>query len=184
MVILKSPLAEYIYDFSQVQGGDILFVRPRGIIPYLIEKRISSVWTHTALFINNATLIEAGFKGVRRVPIAKYDGCLMRVKRVRELSDVQRELVVQWAISQEGKGYDFLGMIALAVMLALGRNVFDVSDRYWCSELVWEAFYQICGIKLCDDNVRFSIATPAMLERSLYLEPVPIVKSRKEVRGL
>ena len=65
------------------------------------------------------------------------------IYRHTNFSKLQMNNVVKWLISQLGKGYDFLGLvgIGLAILKIKPKNDLDNKYRYWCSELVADAFH-------------------------------------------
>lgn len=70
------------------------------------------------------------------------------VLRYPGLTTWQRETVCQHALAQAGAGYDWIGVVALALrVLGLGRACLNDRYRYICTELVLAA-YRAAGIHL------------------------------------
>lgn len=115
--------------------------------------------------------MESDWDGVKvRQYADKYDACTIFRHKNAKPSEVR--VATEWAVSQVGSGYDYLGLlgVGLAIIGKKKDNGLDASDRYWCSELVADA-YAKAGLDVCADKASYRVS-PADLSRCPLLEKV------------
>jgi hypothetical protein len=88
-------------------------------------------------------------RGVVLGSLKKYEGCNLRICRPRNLTRVQREAVVQWALGKVGLAYDLENVLEF-VSLPFAEPMPPTCDigqsegqRYTCSSLLAAAFGQV-----------------------------------------
>jgi len=152
---------------SVLQTGDVLLVEGNTRISVAIKYLTQSTWSHAAIYVggaggekagdNRAALIEADIeKGVIAVPLSKYEKLHTRVCRPKNLTDEDRQKLVDFVVKRIGHQYDMKNVIDLLRyllptppvpvswrrrMIALGSGD---PTRAICSTLIAEAFQSIC----------------------------------------
>lgn len=112
----------------------IVFLRRRALGSLLLRTFLWSAWSHCAI-VDGTQIIEAStFHGVRTRPLraaleeaSEFDFVYVPVTRPAA--------VIAAARMELGKRYDWLGALGIAV-----RRRWQVSDRWFCSELIAWAF--------------------------------------------
>jgi len=105
----------------------------------LVQLVTWSKWSHVGIVIDDETVIESTFThgGVKKVSLDTFkDRASAWI--IVELPCVDRQAIIDAALSQEGKPYDWTG---LAGILFHNRN-WQEDDSWFCSELVAWAFTQ------------------------------------------
>jgi uncharacterized protein YycO len=126
--------------------GDFGVIKSRGVFARLIQVGTVSRWNHAFIYIGNGKIVEANPKGVEVSDASKYP--LIAWNRHEELTDLDRKLIVQHAVEQVGKPYNFLIIFNLVLRIlglrALANTHFlyklAQKEGYICSELVAEAY--------------------------------------------
>ena len=152
-----------ITDPTVLRKGDILLTGKQSIQDswyiqmgnVLTRKLKHRFWTHAAFYAGEGKLWEAQPEGVREADIDFYlkNGYYIRAFRHRYIQEAAiLDRLVAWCASKQRDGYDFRGVIfyACSTLIPLGFNfIFDttwlarlanVQDKYFCSELIVEAF--------------------------------------------
>lgn len=139
----------------------ILLFRGRGFISWLIRWQTRSEYSHAALMLPDGSIIEAWMtKGVRQHWLK--DWIDVDVFSVHGMTPEQWARAINYARAQIGKKYDWL-----AVIRFLSRFRQPPNDRWFCSELVFQAI-EIAGIRLLR-YVRAGEVSPGLLARSPFL---------------
>ena len=172
---LNQPVSNYLH-FSvtparilrdQLRPGDILLVEGDKRISVAIKYLTQSTWSHAALYVGNVqderldaignhSLIEADLKeGVLAVPLSKYSALNTRICRPVNLTNEDREQLIQFAVDQADVKYDLKHIFDLLryllpkppvpsqwrrQMLSLGSGN---PTRTVCSTLIAQAFQSI-----------------------------------------
>ena len=165
---LSRPLRDY-KEFSSLtteqlqttmQPGDLLLVEGDTRISVAIKYLTQSTWSHVAIYIGEREglhpLLEADLnEGVITVPLSKYEGFNLRICRPVELTDEDREKLLEYVISRLGITYDTKNIFDLMryllptppvptryrrKLIALGSG--DPTKAI-CSTLVAQAFQSI-----------------------------------------
>ncbi len=117
---------------TYLQPGDILLGRCEGSpVPSL---RPEDNWTHAAIYVGNARLVEAAnpAENVLKRPLADWQYPHMTwvsYVRIRDADDEVKRLAVSFALDQVGKPYDLNWLSKQAG-----------GGSWYCSELVWAAY--------------------------------------------
>jgi len=153
-------------DIRKRYAGDrvrIALFRGRGLMSALIRWQTWSDYSHAALVLPDGSIIEAwqGLgAGVRRKWVNDWEG--IDVFDVDWLSKEKSTEVEAFARLQIGKRYDYLGVLRF-----LNRRKVVSNGRWFCSELVFEAF-MLEGIELLA-RTNSSRVSPGLLARSPLL---------------
>jgi len=153
---------------SVLRPGDVLLVEGNQRLSTAIKYLTQSTWSHAALYVGDALhkagydgsephmLVEADLKeGVIAVPLSKYETFNTRICRPVDLSEEDRQALIQFVINRLGHQYDLKNVIDLMRylirtppvpgrwrrrMLALGSGE---PTRAICSTLIAQAFQEI-----------------------------------------
>jgi cell wall-associated NlpC family hydrolase len=141
-----------------LQPADIVVSTTRELTSELIRLGTHSSVSHAALYIGSGQLIEALLQGVVQQSIYASLGHspLAVAYRRKGITRATANVVLSFARSQVGRGYDYTGLAGPAVrsqneVCVLGvpgilvcvvayAGGFKSPDRFYCSELVLEAF--------------------------------------------
>jgi uncharacterized protein YycO len=152
--------------------GDYGVVKTQGTFGKLIRVGTMSRWNHAFICIDEHLIVEANPTGVEISPITKYP--LIAWNQHEELTQEQRQNIVDAAVNLVGRPYGFFDIFVLALrilglkMLSNTKFMEYAAMRYGviCSELV-AISYDKAGISLVSkpDN----LVTPGDLaERLIY----------------
>lgn len=136
--VIKKKMLE-----DKLKPGDVILVGKPSPIGFLIEKFTKGPYTHSALYIGDGNIIESAWNGVVMTTLDKYENYPYKTAmRHKTANKNLLQASIQWAYSQVGKGYDYLGLFGIANSLILRKdyNALDDKDKYWCSELIADAF--------------------------------------------
>lgn len=163
-------MASYI---EKPQPGDFGLSRTPGIpgaILHVVQliNRDHSYWTHSFVVLDDGEVIEAARGGARISSLSKYDGRRVSYSNVN-LSEYQRNKIVQEARSMEGIPYSYMDYVYLALKrfglgYGLVKNYVKYSGRLICSQFVDEA-HRRAGVHLFDDGRLPQDVTPGDLAR-------------------
>jgi uncharacterized protein YycO len=128
-------------DLTNIKPGDI-------IVTCSIETPIPGHWHHTSIYIGNGSAIGSFYGGVITYPIEylKYKSQVM-ILRVNT-SDEIRERAVEFAESKVGYPFNWM-------MLDKKQG-----NSYYCSELIWAAYYNASNWKINLDSIDTVSNTP------------------------
>ncbi|MFW2372960.1 MAG: YiiX/YebB-like N1pC/P60 family cysteine hydrolase [Gammaproteobacteria bacterium] len=146
--------------------GDILLVEGDRRISVAIKYLTQSTWSHAAIYVGDVfdqggddpdVLIEADLKkGVISVPLSTYYDMHTRICRPRDLSNEDRQTLINFVVERIGYQYDMKNITDLIRyllptppvpvrwrrrMIALGSGD---PTRAICSTLIAQAFHAIC----------------------------------------
>lgn len=147
----------------RLRVGDIIFVKGSTELDKMIELTERGKYNHVALYIGNGRVIES--QGGREIGLANLsDYAVYDVGRVQMGVDQINELR-EYALAQQGKKYDWLLIIILALRLIFRINIpYKERSRRICSTFVRDCYSHI-GINLtCIEN-----CTPQELSRSIKI---------------
>lgn len=150
----------------------VRLVSGKGIASSVIKWYTSSPFSHVEFWTPNGFLGSQAPDGVLVRPFnyTSYDSVEFREYKLP--ADAETKLM-QWAVAQIGKGYDWLAIAALP----LHRDWRSDSDWY-CSEFVAEAFEQ-AGYPILAPGTDITKVTPRDVALSPMLtpcdEPLPVV---------
>jgi len=135
---------------NNIKLGDVLLFKTSGFYASLVKLFTKSDYTHSALYIGGGVIIESDFGGVQiNLLTHKYKDVPMSIYRHNTANEFELRNVRNWAITQIGKGYDYLGILGIVYHGSMGdkHNSFDMADRYWCHEFVMDAYIN-AGLKV------------------------------------
>lgn len=155
---------------SALQPADIIVSTAGGAVSGGIRFGTSSQVSHAALFAGNGRVVEAVGEGVlvRSLSESLRDHFLAVAYRRRGMNLALGDKIVQGALRWQGRKYDTLGaasagsrapvggavcVIVLGILpcAAAQRGTFKSSDKFYCSQLVLEA-YREAGASFIDQN--------------------------------
>lgn len=115
----------------------VLLFRGRGIASALIRWQTRCKYSHAALWDGHSkTAIESWVgKGVREITITDWEGITPFL--IESMSEAEWRKALGYARKQIGKKYDWRGVLRF-----ITRSSRNVSDRLFCSELVFEAIHR------------------------------------------
>jgi uncharacterized protein YycO len=162
------------------QIGDILMVRNKGPLSWIIRFITRSDWNHCGIFVSSNTIVEATFRGVFKSDIEKFTEKRNRfelfyeVFRVRNIKQTETSTAGAFALSKVGAKYDEVQLARMFLMYVLHiprRIRIPDSDIKWiCSELVAQAFEK-AGIIL-NPRIRPDNMVPGDFTKSPMVEKV------------
>lgn len=141
----------------------ILLFRGRGFLSRLIRWQTRSAYSHAAVLLDDQHIIEA------------WQGAGVRLKRMTDWADVdvfepvvtldahQLAKVRLFLVEQTGRGYDYWGVLRF-----ISRRRLPENGKWFCSELVFEAFRQ-AGMTLLE-RIDASEVSPQLLSLSPLLK--------------
>ena len=140
--------------------GNILMIKNSFWLSRFIRWITKSDYDHVAIFMNDKYIIEADLSGVKKTPFEFYKNRVeYKILSVKNISDFDRYVVVEYAKAQIGKSYDYIQLICMGFFYLIKklRKIEPIDLSGWvCSELVAESFYEI-GIKFSEsvdpDNI-------------------------------
>jgi hypothetical protein len=121
-----------------IKSGDIIFYRPTGIIGWAISKITRSEYSHVALAINSDFILEADRFTKARITPLNYVAEVNNVYRVPELTETQRDRLVDYALSLSDARYDYFQLIGLFLrsVFSIDTTIFNSVNKYICSEVI------------------------------------------------
>jgi hypothetical protein len=198
--------------------GDVLLVEGEFGVSDWIKVYSSHTWSHCALFVGDQSrlaalqskefvegqpnLVEAIIgKGVMLSDLRKYEDCNLRICRPRNLTRIQREAVIRWALGKVGFPYDLENVLQF-MSLPFDETLPPTSDigesndgKYTCSSLLAAAFGQV-GLEILHYYDRtsskivpyhYSQVQPKDFDLSsnfdiIKIHPVAFQKARRPIR--
>ncbi|MEP7341352.1 MAG: hypothetical protein ABI977_26720 [Acidobacteriota bacterium] len=145
---------------SALVSADIIVSTTRAAVSFGIRAGSLSHVSHAMLYIGGGEVIEATGQGVvkRALATALHDATLAVAYRRKELSRLEADLVIRFAERQKGRKYDTAGamlsgggrantLLCVTLLGGVGCVVareggFSNAEKFYCSELVAEAFRQ------------------------------------------
>lgn len=148
-------------EISDLCIGDILLIKGHKKISKLISKYTDSSYSHVCCYVGNKKIIEASIGGVQVNHINKYVNYTIIRYNNPNRSTYKLNKAVKWMKSQQGKGYDYLGLVGIlfSTILKKDRNILDGKNRYWCSELIADGYIQAnMDLDVCKSTYKVSPA--------------------------
>jgi len=151
---------------TEIQAADVIFYRPTGFLGRVISYFTSSPYSHVALAIDANTIIEANrFIKTRVVPI-EYDKNITHIYRLENLTQVEREKIVEIALSMEGTDYDYAQIFEMLfrIVFRIKRTLFNNQKKLTCSEVVDKSYY-LAGFKRKDTEFLYDVTPEELLHK-------------------
>lgn len=134
----------------------VIFSRRAQLGSLLMRVFMWSAWSHCALVDGDQVIEAAMFHGVRERPLADFQADASKWEII-EIPCADPAAVIAAARDRIGKGYDWLGVLALLLHVEMQETTMD-----FCSKLVAEAF-QEGGTPL------FRVEAWRIMPRDLYI---------------
>jgi uncharacterized protein YycO len=166
IVILSILLLSLIFIIVESRGNDInlINIKPGDIIVTCsIQTPVPGYWHHTSIYIGNGNAVGSFYGGVIIYPIEaikkKSEVMILRVNT----SDDIKEKAVEFSKSKVGYPFNWLWLEKTQ------------GDSYYCSELVWAAYYNASDGKINLDSIDSMVNTPIYpdnIANSKYVEKI------------
>ncbi len=141
---------------SALKNADIIVSTTGAAASVVIRTGTSSAVSHAMLYTGDGNVIEAVGQGVRSVPlsVAFHGASLAVAYRMTTLSHDEAIQVVNFALRQRGKAYDYTGAAGagvarnnfacaaagLIICVVAKSGLASASNKFFCSQLVLAAF--------------------------------------------
>ena len=159
-------------DTSALEPADVIVSTGAAAVSRVIRTATGSAVSHAMLYAGNGQIVEAIGDGVTRRPLnsALADATLAVAYRRPQLSASQAHAVVSFVGRQVGRKYDSTGaagaglrnnlvlcaISGIAACVAAHAGAFESSKKFFCSELVLEAF-RSAGLPLVSHSPSVSV---------------------------
>ena len=143
-----------------IKAGDVIFIRGKGIISWLIKWIDKGEFSHVVMAMSDDTCINAEYG--TRIAVVPFDYEDYEVIDLN-LTKEQQELLSRIASNHIGKRYDY-GQILYILLKRFfkfkGGNRFNSPNNYICSELVNDL---LKSIEKIPDGIELTDCTPNQL---------------------
>jgi cell wall-associated NlpC family hydrolase len=183
---------------SALQPADIIVSAGIGAVSTAIRYGTASDVSHAALYIGDGEVIEAIGPGVMERPLNKSldDHSLAVAYRARGMTPSAAAIIVHFAEQWKGKKYDTVGAAAagarnpfvcvvvmgIAPCAAARAGKFKSSDKFYCSQLVLEA-YRRAGVSFITQDPNTSqpedMVTAYSRDKLLYVGHLVSTKAER-----
>jgi len=184
---------------SALQAADIIVSAGIGAVSTAIRYGTASDVSHAALYIGDGEVIEAIGPGVMERPLNKSldDHSLAVAYRARGMTPSAAAIIVHFAEQWKGKKYDTAGAAAagarnpfvcvvvmgIAPCAAARAGKFKSSDKFYCSQLVLEA-YRRAGVSFITQDPNTSqpedMVTAYSKDKLLYVGHLVSTKAERK----
>ena len=163
--------------------GDILLFKGTDGISRLIQWGTGSKYSHVAVCVSpemNLAIEAITRGGVRARDIRQihqeYD-----VFRIKEAQPYELDKTVSYMVDKLNQRYDYLGVLFLGLLKLLSKlglplkkkaNKWQKSKDYFCSELVYEAFFHGGGLDIVPEVSQADITSPGDIAKSSVIEKI------------
>lgn len=144
-----------ILNKHKLKAGDIILIHSNGFLNKLVQIITKSYWGHSAIYIGNDKYMEIDETGVHIQDLRRLSGLEVSVYRHRVInSGIARIIVEDIKIQTKGKGYDFLAILQLLVLMVFKRRKSNnqqvgTKNRFICTEIISNS-YKRMGLKIAD----------------------------------
>ncbi|MEM7492206.1 MAG: YiiX/YebB-like N1pC/P60 family cysteine hydrolase [Pseudomonadota bacterium] len=142
--IRLAPSADAVRDISQssLQPGDLILSTSAAWISKEIRGQTRSPVSHVAIYIGDGQVIEAieGGVTIHSLTNALSDDYYAAAYRVDGLTPDDRQRMVRWLRTQEGRPYDTWGIVG---QVTGASDYINEEDAWFCSELTFAAYEHI-----------------------------------------
>ena len=162
-------------EVSELLPGDLLVVQNPGWFSRLIAIFTISKFTHVACYVGlidgKPTVVEARPTGICRTSLYEFDS-IKKVETHLPLTDNQRAIAVAYWLSEEGSGYGFLDIAAMALTRIKIRPKFLVKkaqndNRVVCSQLAANGYHK-AGYEMFNPAVDPWFVAPADIAQAWF----------------
>ncbi len=164
-LIAKSKYAKYDL-FESAEPGDVFFSKSRSVISWLVRKTTGFDRSHTFTKVNNRTILDSDFGGIKIRCVKTYlDDPMTIIELVKLPKCINRKVFLDALTSKVGSFYDYGlmlgGVISRLLKITRWRNMlFQGASRYTCSEYISEC------LKLA--GAEFKLHTSQITPKDLY----------------
>ena len=147
-----------------VRSADLFFTTSGSLISKVIRFRTWGKYSHVQIIVDvepKLTVISADEEGVTYRDVREEEFQTYSILTCHSLTEEMRHDILDFCFQQIGKGYDFLGLADFLVNADLKDE-----DRWYCSELAFEAYRQI-GVPLLR-RIDHAFVNPM----DLYMSPI------------
>lgn len=155
-----------------VEVGDIVLVKPKGLLSKIIAFLTRSEYSHSCVVFRPTEpilILDIDWTKTRIRPLSYYNDRGYDIYRfIGELSFVQKEKMKNWMLEHIGVEYDYIQLISFLNRILLRINkIFNNPNKFVCSEMV-DRLYNSIGIDLIPKYKTGNI-TPEDLRNSKLL---------------
>lgn len=132
-----------------IEIGDVLLVKGKGLVSFLVKLFTRSKYSHVALAVSNNRVIEIDWKyrlQIRSIEHEEYD--VYRLNR--GLTNEETFIILSYVYSLIGSKYDFSKIFSLVFEILFsrrGKRIFDNPNKFICSDII-DSAYQKIGVDL------------------------------------
>lgn len=157
-----------------LQPGDIILFKGKGIVSSLVKFFTKSKYSHAAMVLTDNMIIEANwYKNVNIVEF-KYDSNTMEIYRLKGgLNANQQLILLQSSYDMLNKYYDYAQLLGYVLERFIGKqynNPLNFDNFIICSELIDKSYHKL-GIDLVEYR-SYGNVTPDDLAKSKHLERI------------
>jgi hypothetical protein len=145
-------------------AGDVIFYRPEGPIGWIISKVSRSPYSHVSLAIDSDTVIEADRFVKSRFADLLYNKEIHHVYRLRDITEEQRQKIVEVASTFTGIEYNYSKIISLFLRLVFNvtKSPFNNANKLICSDIIDKAFI-MAKVPRADTNNMMNLTPQELL---------------------
>ena len=131
--------------------ADIILSHGDYLVSRMIRDVTGSYWNHAGIYVGKGRIVEARMLGVC---VSQFVDKGEKTRIIsHDITALQRDKIVSYALSQVGKRYDYTQLLSLFFLWLFKRGKVHNSDNHFiCSELVAIAYLD-AGIRLVDKPV-------------------------------
>jgi uncharacterized protein YycO len=157
---------------ASVRPGDLLFEEGKGFIAWAIKKLTKSKFSHVAIVVDQNTVIEAWPGGVREIPCPYAPGTY-HIKTCKQLTDEQRQEIIEHARKFKGTPYDYGRILALLIELGFHiKNRIYERGKIICSVYASLAYWKGAKKSLRPDRPIYHQTPEDLFESPLLSDPL------------
>ena len=157
----------------KLETGDIVFIKPKGILSWIISKLTKCNYSHVVLIykeLNPQLIMDTDWSYTRLRKLDYYKERGYSIYRIKGgLDTSQKTLIKLWMQKNLDKKYDYIQLFSFLNRIVFKMDkIFNNPDMFVCSEMVDRAFSDI-GIDLVD-RYELGDVTPDDLIKSPLIE--------------
>ncbi|QIW88693.1 hypothetical protein P59_096 [Bacillus phage P59] len=147
-----------------IMSGDVIFYRPEGPVGWIISKVSRSPYSHVSLAIDSNTVIEADRFVKSRFADLTYNKEIHHVYRLRDVTEAQRQKIVEVASTFTGVGYNYSKIVSLFLRLVFNvtKSPFNNANKLICSDIIDKAFI-MAKVPRADTNNMMNLTPQELL---------------------
>ncbi|OPH61707.1 hypothetical protein BC351_00245 [Paenibacillus ferrarius] len=133
--------------------GDIIFVRSKSPLSWIIRKLTKSNWSHVGVIVSEHYLIESNF--FRPVKVRKNRYKDFRIIQLN-ITDKERLNLISFLLDQTNRDYDYgriLGILLYILGFSKNRHLWNNYNKDICSELVLRGLLELPEMSFLNDSI-------------------------------